>query len=117
MKNQNKINQHKKNKISPVIIVLLLILIIYALTLLGMLSWGLLTSLKTTAEYKYRPNNLGGPNIWGLPDTAFSSEYASVMGLSYNLFSNYINILSKFNFTVKKNGAILFISFWIISFT
>ena len=23
----------------------------------------------------------------------------------------------KFNFTVKKNGAVLFISFWIISFT
>ncbi len=102
MKKENENYSLTSKKPNALIICVLIVLVLYALSLIFILGWGFLTSLKTTAEYKFRPAHLGGPNLWGLPDVGFSKDYAQAMGMNYGIFSNYINIISKFGYKTNK---------------
>ena len=51
-----------KTAFSPLTVVLLIVLILYALTLIGLLFWAVITSFKSQAEF--RINILGFPDKW-----------------------------------------------------
>lgn len=51
-----------KTTFSPLTVVLLIVLILYALTLIGLLFWAVITSFKSQAEF--RINILGFPDKW-----------------------------------------------------
>lgn len=51
-----------KRKISPLAIIMFVLLLVYSLSLIGLIFWGLLTSFKSTAEF--RLNILGLPKEW-----------------------------------------------------
>ncbi len=110
---QTEIKKSKNKNLHPIVIILLIIMAVYALSFLFVLGWGFLTSLKTTAEWKTRPEHLGGPNIWGLPDTDYSSKYflvgklTEMYGIEYSIFSNYRFILSSFTF---KTNTVSYVS-------
>ena len=53
----------KKIKFNPLLIFVFVVLMIYALTIIGLLAWGFLTSLKTTLDFVDLANVLGLPDI------------------------------------------------------
>ena len=71
MKRKNKIRE----SYSPLIIVIFILLILYAIFLLFPLAWAIISSLKTDMDFR---NNLFGlPKRW-----AFSNYYSAFMGFS-----------------------------------
>ena len=58
----------KKIKINPILIFVFCVLMVYAITMIGLLVWGFLTSLKTTMDF----STLG--NVLGLPDIAAQKD-------------------------------------------
>lgn len=70
----------KKNKnLNPVIITVFVILMLYAITLFIILGWGLLTSLKSSNDFKFAPDGAGA---LGLPTKKWSAKEI--------MFGNYL---------------------------
>ncbi len=92
--------QAKKKQVNILAIILGAVLALYAISMIFILSWGFLTSLKTYAEFTIRPASRGGPNIFGLPDVEYSTQYLNLKGEEYSLFLNYKNVLNSFNPTI-----------------
>ncbi len=105
-----KENRIKKVNMLPILIVVATILVIYAITILLLLGWGLLTSLKTYNDF------VNNQNILGLPDVVGSTAYWNSVGSSgksradmygsYNIFINYKLVLNSFNMSVKPQSYI-----------
>lgn len=53
----------KKIKINPLLIAVFIILMVYAITIIALLAWGFLTSLKTSLDFNELGNVLGLPNV------------------------------------------------------
>ena len=87
----------KKSKISylanPFVWIVFAILMVYALTLIAMLVWGLMTSFKSTDEFKIFGNVIGFPK----------PEYDDGKALK---FQNYISILKSFSFYTEDESYI-----------
>ena len=58
----NKILANKKGRMSPVMLVLFVVLVVYTISLITPLLWGVLTSLK--GKYDFRTNVFGLPKEW-----------------------------------------------------
>ncbi|MBE5739251.1 MAG: carbohydrate ABC transporter permease [Clostridiales bacterium] len=85
--------KEKKNLANPIIWIVFAILMIYALTLILMLVWGLMTSFKSTDEFKIFGNVIGFPK----------PEYDDGNALK---FQNYIAILKSFSFYTEDESYI-----------
>lgn len=68
---KNNLSTHKiKRTISPLVVILLVVLMIYTVSLLAPLAWGLLTSLKDDNDFR---NNLFGlPEQWRFDNYAYA---------------------------------------------
>ncbi len=102
-----KENRIKKANLLPLIIVVAVILAIYAFTVIFVLSWGLLTSLKARSDF-VSGNILGLPNIsasvafWQFaPEDGQSLE--QIFG-PWNIFMNYKLILQSFAIEVQPEA-------------
>lgn len=78
-----------KRKLSPVIIILLVVLLVYAVSLFVPILWGLMTSLKD--KYELRNNAFGLPEKW--------------------LFSNYIDAFDHYRVKVEAGAGFKWVFF------
>ena len=82
---------NSKRKVNVFAIIVFVVLILYAISIFFVLGWGLLTSLKTYAEFRMRPNK----NVLGLPDVAWNINYIQELASAgfpveaYSIFNNY----------------------------
>lgn len=77
----------EKSVINKIVIIFICVLLaIYALTIISTLAWGLLTSLKSKADFLYAANKLGIPSLELSKDEFFKLK-------------NYITILEQFEFS------------------
>lgn len=94
---KNSIKSAKKGEIvtKAVFVILFMVLAIYALTMIAMLLWGLLTSLKSSDDFE----NLG--NVMGLPNL----DAGNIFNSRNELFklSNYKTIIE--NFLLEKRAV------------
>ncbi len=86
---KTKVKENKKEKLSPLMIVVCVILAIYVLTLIFPLVWGFITSLKSDMDFSYFQNYLG------LPNSQYSTEELK--------FGNYITVLEKMKLPRKES--------------
>lgn len=82
-------NKKLKERMTIVPIILLVILLVYTVSLLAMLLFGLNTSFKAMDDYN---RNIGN-NVIGLPNFADEFFYGD-----RSIFQNYINVFEKFSF-------------------
>ncbi len=129
MKNKSELKNSSRKRVNPLLVIVFVVLVIYVLTLIFTLGWGLLTSLKSTEEFLYRVqyyvNEAGeiikiedangdwirNPNVLGLPDVIYSANYFNFLieldgvGLGqYNIFKNYEFIMTSFNKSIRTSG-------------
>ena len=76
MKHGNFNVKEKKNKLSPLTIVMLVVLVLYSLSLLGMLLWAVLTVLKEPNEFLF--NRVGLPEEWYFDNIPFVLKNAKL---------------------------------------
>ena len=89
MKTKNKLETQTSDVISKIFkITFFVILCFYAITIIYLLFWGVLTSLKADLDFTRFDNKFGLPNL----------EYSREEALS---LSNYITVITKFNFPVS----------------
>lgn len=69
MKHGNFKIKEKKNRLSPLTIVMLVVLILYSVSLLGMVFWAVLTVLKEPNEFLF--NRVGLPEEWYFKNIPF----------------------------------------------
>ena len=100
MKKQNKL---KKNK-GIINYIILVLLIVYSISLIVMLAWGLLTSLKTINDFQYNKFNLPKGIVSGKPGEGpllYPWQWA---------WSNFGNIIKNFDVEVTRAGKRIAIS-------
>lgn len=100
MKKQNKL---KKNK-GAINYIILVLLIVYSISLIVMLAWGLLTSLKTINDFQYNKFNLPKGIVVGKPGEGpllYPWQWA---------WSNFGNIIKNFDVEVTRAGKRIAIS-------
>ena len=95
-KNKKSINKN----LNPFVIILFLILLVYSLSLVFVLGWGLLTSLKSKADFEGNQSATGG-NILGLPNldnwyTFVEDKDGFVVKQKVSMFTNYISVWKYF---------------------
>ncbi len=92
---------NSKRKVNVFAIIVFVVLILYAISIFFVLGWGLLTSLKTYAEFRMRPNK----NVLGLPDVAWNINYIQELASAgfpveaYSIFNNYQKFITSFSIT------------------
>lgn len=92
----------KKNKIGKsavtrtVMIVLCVFLIVYALSLISIMVWGLMTSFKSPYEF----TDLDYRNVLGLPYGP--NKEPNTFGEGFGLFDNYLNVFRGLKYTRKE---------------
>ncbi len=97
-KSEKVINGKSRNRnLNPLVIVVFTVLIVYALTVIFMLGWGFMSSLKPEGQIngfgEILPDFLGFPNM-DIPPMDSDSFY---------LFYNYEKVFRVFNFNVNPN--------------
>jgi ABC-type glycerol-3-phosphate transport system permease component len=91
MKKENTLKTKTSDVVSTVFkVIIFIVLCVYAATIIYLLFWGLLTSLKSDNDFT-APNN----NMFGLPDLDRSEE--EVFGLH-----NYVLVFTKFTFPTSS---------------
>ena len=86
METKNKLSTKTNDVVSTIFkIVILTVLCVYAISIIYLLFWGLLTSLKSDTDFSTFNN------IFGLPDLNRSKEEVFQFG-------NYVKVLTKFSF-------------------
>ncbi len=104
MKKDKSIKKSKNKNLTPFAIIILVILILYALSILFTLYFGILTSFKSYTEFTYGNIITGAkPNYLGFPNISYNKELASITGVSYNFFDNYKIVFQSFKPVI--NGA------------
>lgn len=100
----------KNRNLNAIVIIVFSILIIYTLFMFILLGWGLLTSFKTTVDFKNAKNVLGWPNYsTGVADV---SKYKFYNGMSkFRLITyNYTNVFRIME--TKLSGRKYFSALW-----
>lgn len=82
----------KIKNINPIMTVLFAVLIVYAVSIVFVLAWGFLTSLKSVEDF----SDMG--NVLGLPNAKWSSKQI--------LFRNYSLVLKSFTTVIQDNSYI-----------
>ena len=85
----------KKSKISIFKIIVATVLIVYALSVIFVLGWGFLTSLKCTMDFTDQRNYFGLPNLTDWPTDVTKETARDAL-----LFGNYAYIWKNFTYTV-----------------
>ncbi len=88
---KNEKKQNSKKNISPLVIILFSVLVIYVLSFVALLFWGLLTSVKSYLDFGV-PNH----NVLGFPTLDESKKFNSVE--QFFKLSNYTLVLENFHF-------------------
>lgn len=78
--------------LSPFKCVVFVLMLIYAISFIAILGWGLLTSLKSVEDF------VDKANIFGLPNASVNK--------SHKWYSNYQYILASFGFTINQHDYI-----------
>lgn len=99
-KKDKVINGKSRNRnLNPLIIVVFTILVVYALTVLFMLGWGFMTSLKATSQIDGF-NRVMGPDVLGFPNMEYGRlEFED----AFHIFYNYEKVFQVFTFPVNAN--------------
>ena len=78
MKLKSSLKELKKLK-NPVILLVFIILFVYALSVIAILGWGILTSMKSYIDFDTANNVVGLPNIKWSKDEIFFENYSKVL--------------------------------------
>lgn len=102
---QPTVKKRTNKNLNPLVILFFAILILYSLSLIFPLIWGLMTSLKHYMDFGVHGNTIGFPNfsLWSKYASAIAKgDYAGYD----NIFGNYLIVIR--NFKIKKMQAIYY---------